>query len=372
MWSTVGVDRVRGGFFEKIDLRGLPVEAPRRSRVVARQIYVFATAAEHGWSAQAQGLVEHGLQFLSTKLRQPDGTYASSIDPDGALIDARFDLYEQAFVLFALAAAWHSCPHRRNVLSADAWSLVRAVRQRWSHPRHGFEESDPRSLPLKSNPHMHLLEAALAWSEIGDGEQPAWNALADELATLCTTRFIDPESGALREYFDGDWRPMPDERGAVIEPGHQFEWSWLLARWGRARGSDAALRMASRLRTIGEDRGVDARRNVAVDQLDERLSVTVETAKLWPQTERVKAWDLARRMPSDDGEAIAARHTLEKAVDGMSQYFLPSPAGLWHEQMQADGQFALQDCRASSLYHIVCAIDTLVKVDAPEEPTTSR
>ena len=38
---------------------------------------------------------------------------------------------------------------------------------------------------------------------------------------------------------------------------------------------------------------------------------------------------------------------------------LPSPPGLWREQMNADGSFAPQDCRASSLYHIVCAIDTI-------------
>ena len=46
-------------------------------------------------------------------------------------------------------------------------------------------------------------------------------------------------------------------------------------------------------------------------------------------------------------------------MSGLSRYLLGVPAGLWHEQMGAHGGFAAQDVRASSLYHIVCAIDTI-------------
>ena len=43
-------------------------------------------------------------------------------------------------------------------------------------------------------------------------------------------------------------------------------------------------------------------------------------------------------------------------IAGLAQYLLPDPAGLWHEVMGADGRYLPQHCRASSLYHIVCAI----------------
>ncbi|MEP7099186.1 MAG: AGE family epimerase/isomerase [Burkholderiales bacterium] len=363
-WAGIGVDRQAGGFFEAIDLQGHAVEAPRRTRVVARQVYVFATAARRGWWAGADALVEHGLAFMLQELRREDGSFASSVRADGTLVDARFDLYEQAFALFALAAARRDRPDRA-ALHDEATALLQALRDCWRHPLIGFEEAAPRSLPLRSNPHMHLLEAALEWAEVAEPrDRPLWNELADELVRLCLTHFIDRESGALREHFDGDWQPMPGAPGRVVEPGHQFEWGWLLLRWAARSGDAAALSAAHRLIAIGEAHGVDRSRGVAINTLDDALQVTDANAKLWPQTERIKAWHAALVRAPDALARMQARARLRDAVAGLTRYLLPSPAGLWHEVMNVRGDFVLQDCRASSLYHIVCAIDTLERDDA--------
>ncbi|MBC8055543.1 MAG: AGE family epimerase/isomerase, partial [Rhizobiales bacterium] len=250
-WSRTGVDTSAGGFFEQIDLQGGAVEAPRRTRVVARQIYVFATAERRGWLPGADALVDHGLRFLRDRLRLPDGTFVSSALPDGSPVDAEFDLYEQAFALFALASARRGRADR-EALCSEALALLDALRARWAHPHMGFEESEPRSLPLRSNPHMHLLEAALAWAEISEGRAlQAWEAFADELAALCLSHFISPASGAVHEQFDGDWRPIPGAGGELVEPGHQFEWAWLLMRWASRGARPEALTAAQRLIACG-------------------------------------------------------------------------------------------------------------------------
>lgn len=360
LWAAKGVDRLNGGFFEKIDRDGLAVDEPRRTRVVARQIYVFATAARRGWLVDGDTLVDHGLDFLRNRSKRADGTYASSVRPDGTVVDGAFDLYEHAFVLFALAAASRERPGREAALRGEADALLALLRDRWSHPVAGFEESNPRTLPLRSNPHMHLLEATMAWADISDGrEKHAWDAISDELVGLCLERFVDAGTGALRECFDGDWRPMPDASGRVVEPGHQFEWAWLLTRWARGGIRPHARAAAARLLEIGEHHGVDPTRGVAIDALHDDLANAATTAKLWPQTERMKAWTAVRESTRDPEQASAADARLDAAVAGLSRYLLPAPAGLWHEQMRADGSFVLQDCRASSLYHIVCAIDVL-------------
>jgi len=46
LWSERGVDLSAGGFYEKLAQDGSVIEEPRRTRLVARQIFVFATAAE--------------------------------------------------------------------------------------------------------------------------------------------------------------------------------------------------------------------------------------------------------------------------------------------------------------------------------------
>jgi mannose-6-phosphate isomerase len=360
LWTEAGIDKDGGGFFEKIDSQGHAVEAPRRTRVVARQIYVFATAARQGWAVGADRWVDHGLYFLLQKMQLKNGTFPTSVKNDGSVLDATFDLYEQAFALFALASAAQGRPDRQ-ALRGEALRLLAALRDRWAHPRAGFEEAAPRSLPLRSNPHMHLLEAALAWVEMSAGaDRVVWEELADELVALCLTRFIDPTTGALRENFDGEWQPMPGPAGRLVEPGHQFEWAWLLWRWAELKGGDPRARAAARrLLEIGEHDGVDPVRGVAVNALDDTLRITDAAAKLWPQTERIKAWHQAIAEAPDPASAAHARERLDASVAGLGRYLVDSPAGLWEEQMRADGSFDTQDCRASSLYHVVCAIETL-------------
>ncbi len=64
--------------------------------------------------------------------------------------------------------------------------------------------------------------------------------------------FIDGGTGALREFFDHDWAPIPGDKGRIVEPGHLFEWAWLLLRWAERRGNAEAIVKARRLFAIGE------------------------------------------------------------------------------------------------------------------------
>ncbi len=50
IWSIRGIDRVRGGFHERVTLTGEPTEDPRRARVQPRQVHAFSLAPSFGWS----------------------------------------------------------------------------------------------------------------------------------------------------------------------------------------------------------------------------------------------------------------------------------------------------------------------------------
>lgn len=359
LWWDRGGDRVGGGFFELIDQTGAVVEAPRRTRLVARQIFVWAKAAETGWDGPARAIVAHGVDFLLGRSLSPSGTFYGSVAVDGTPIRPDFDLYDHAFALFGLAAAvpHHDEPDRLKEVARD---VRRAMVAGWKHPVAGFEEAMPRRLPLCANPHMHLFEACLAWIEAGaiPGDT-GWADLADEIAELCLTRFVDPRTGALREFYDGDWAPMPDATGRIVEPGHQFEWAWLLTRWGLMRERPDALAAARRLAEIGETRGVDRRRGVAFDRLLDDLTVADTDARLWPQTERIKAWLAMADLATTVAEREAAQLRAAVALRGLMKYFVTEVPGLWHETMRADGSFVPAEARASSLYHVTCAFATL-------------
>ncbi|MEJ1175360.1 AGE family epimerase/isomerase, partial [Agrobacterium sp. CMT1] len=187
--------------------------------------------------------------------------------------------------------------------------------------------------PLCSNPHMHLFEAMLAWEE-QDRDGP-WSALADEIAGLALSRFIDDGNGGLREFFAHDWTPYEGEKGRIMEPGHQFEWAWLLVRWGSLRGNEEAIRKAKRLFEIGEDHGICPRRKVAVMSLYDDFSMRDGLARLWPQTEWLKA---AVRLASvTDGEERQRYLASGLSAIGALQPFLDTPVkGLWFDKWPAD------------------------------------
>src|SRR5262249_45616018 len=144
-----------------------------------------------------------------------------------------------------------------------------------------------RPYPLRANPHMHLLEAALVWTSIDP--DPRWREFADELVDLCKTRFVDSGRGPVLETFDPQWRPL-DQNGVYrVEPGHNYEWAWLLMRWERLTGGDAGA-FPVQMIDFAETHGYDPARGVAMNEVWSDGSASDATARLWPQTERLKAW----------------------------------------------------------------------------------
>ena len=363
LWSTTGTDWIRGGFVERLIGSGVPADEPRRTRVVARQIYVFSVAQKLGWQQDAQPWVEHGLNFLQQRLLREDGTYASSVTPEGRVVNAQFDLYEQAFALFALASAYRRAGQHQRALRARAEALLDVLEQRYAHPTIGFEESLPSTEPLRSNPHMHLLEATLQWAQtLGEVEGVRWWAAANQLVSLAKEYLIHPASGLVTELFDANWRPLAGLAGQAAEPGHQFEWGWLLARWARLSNDEASLQLAHRMISLAEQSGIDGRRGVAINEFDVGLVWRDANAKLWPQTERIKAWVACAELAQANHDPVNLALSLSKAclaMKGLLAYLQHPVTGGWQEVWRSDGSWQDEPIRASSLYHIVCALETV-------------
>jgi mannose-6-phosphate isomerase len=271
--------------------------------------------------------------------------FRTLIAADGSVLDDRALLYDQAFGLLALNVAG-ACERE----SVELLDLVMRHMKRRDRP--GFESGVPASLPLQANPHMHLFEAALAGCEVCT-ESSLWKPLADDIAQLALSKFIDPASGVLREFFDAEWNPAPGLEGRIVEPGHQFEWAWLLLRWSggktdaaHARATAAALRLVD----LGEQHGV--RDGLAFNSMLDDFTPHDAGARLWPQTERLKAAALAARLTGNARYySIAAN-----AADGLARYLDCPVPGLWRDRIDASGQVVDEPAPASSFYHLVAAV----------------
>jgi mannose-1-phosphate guanylyltransferase/mannose-6-phosphate isomerase len=335
LWWTLGADHARGGFREALTTAGELQDMPRRARVQARQAYVYAVAGEMGWPGPWRQAAWHGLSYLQDRYDQPDGCVCALVTEEGRPLDEQGTLYDLAFVLLATATLY-GCEVQDQLLEDAQRRRAALIARR--HDAGGYREVGAH--PFQSNAQMHLLEAALAWEAVG-GE--GWGEIADEIVVLALERFIDPKGGFLREVFDDHWAPAPGFDGAFHEPGHQFEWAWLLSRWGRARRNNAALAAASRLFEIGSE-GVDEVRDVAVNQIWNNRTVRDATARLWPQTERLKA---ALTLGRCD-------HAL-RAAQSLAAYLDTPARGVWRDKLRPDGSFVDEPAPASTFYHIVAA-----------------
>ena len=93
--------------------------------------------------------------------------------------------------------------------------LRHLIEQRFRTAEGAFYSDEEHAPTLESNPHMHLLEACLAWAEIGN--DPGWSAWARDLVQLALFRFIRRDSGALGESYTTSWLKTPGIAGRIIE-----------------------------------------------------------------------------------------------------------------------------------------------------------
>ena len=345
-WLAHGVDRARGGFFEALDLHTRTCVAPfRRLRVVARQITVFSEAHCAGMAGAGEA-VRLGLAFLDRHAAQADGGYAWRYDLDHRPTDLTRDLYDHAFVLLALSSA--SAVLGAGALQARARELLGWLDSAFPHAHGGYLESLPPALPRRQNPHMHLLEALLAaYEAFGEAD---YRVRADELLAVFAGRLFDDETGALPEFFDDRLRPERRDGVFAVEPGHHCEWVWLLHR-AASLGCRTPEMISARLMAFVDQHGLDPVSGGVIDMVGSDGRAQSTGARLWPQTERLKA-EFLRADPSEAKQLQAAR--------ALAAYLRPD--GLWHERRYPGGALSDEPAPASSLYHLTGAITTVARL----------
>jgi mannose-6-phosphate isomerase len=349
LWGEVGFDSARGSFVERLTFEGAPLlSAPRRAMVQGRQIYVFSHAATLGWWPQGRTIALEAAHRLIDRYHAVDGApgWVFSVDPDGAVRDAKRDFYAHAFALFGLAWAYKLSPEPRFLSTALA--TLRVLDQHFASPTGGYHSVLPADAGRREqNPHMHLFEAMLAWFEVTG--RAMFLARAGELYGMMTGRFFQCETGVLAEYFDGSWNPRGGHPGRICEPGHHFEWSWLLRRYsGLAARGDPPIARA--LKAFGDRHGFD-REGFVVDELLDDGRVHKASRRCWPHTEAIKA-EVAAAETGDTGAPLRAAQTIDRIL----AVFLGRPvAGGWIDHVDANGAPIVDFMPASTLYHIFLA-----------------
>jgi mannose-6-phosphate isomerase len=189
------------------------------------------------------------------------------------------------------------------------------------------------------NPLMHLAEAFLAILAVRDDL-----AVQHALLALCTAmqqRFIDPEHSVLME------KPL----GAVdnwFEPGHQFEWYFLLESSSLLRGSTLHASL-ERAFAFTELLGVNQQTGAVQAMLTLDGQAKDATQRIWAQAEYLRS--LTLRPNSEDA--------VLRQLKALQQYSL-HPRG-WHECRDENGNVSRQDMPSTTPYHLATCYHRLAE-----------
>jgi mannose-1-phosphate guanylyltransferase/mannose-6-phosphate isomerase len=348
LWSTSGVDERHGGFHEALGLDASPLMKPKRMRTMARQVYAFAVAKERGWDGPADRLISHGIDFMAGKGRTDKGGWVRTLNVDGSVADATEDAYDHSCVLLALAHAHMSGNADALRLGEETFAFLDAHLE--DSRMTGFLETSDGDGERRSNPHMHLLEAFLAWYQ-ATGERSHLRRAA-RIIDLFRSHFFDPESWTLGEYFDAEWKPSAGEKGSWTEPGHHFEWASLLVDFAGRSGQAELSGFARKLYASAIANGLNRATGLAYGAVSRQGLPLDLISRSWPQAEAVKA---AIALDGSGGPDL--KPEIEARVGRLFRWHIdPAPLGLWIDRIDERGRSLASDVPASIFYHLVCAL----------------
>jgi len=346
-WADAGFDLEAGVFRERLDFSGNDCPTiPRRAMVQARQIYVYSAAAKDGVYREGGDLALRAMRSLFDLYlddRDPRRGFAFSVDASGRRHSQIRDSYTHAFVLFSLASLYELTGDR-SLLSA-AESTLQFVDRHLACGDHGglLDGYPPAERVKRQNPLMHFLEACLALHEAAP--EGLYLERAQSVVRLFEERLLQWDAGVLPEVFGPDWSLDPAV-SAFFEPGHHFEWIWLLD-WFRRLGGRVAAQAEDRLWESAQGCGLDAR-GWCYDTVGLDRRPLSRSTRLWPHAEAAKAGVTRHQAGEAQGLRLCAR-----MLQTLNERFLGRPfAGGWIDRFDANLEPALDYVPASSLYHL--------------------
>ncbi|UZE35494.1 AGE family epimerase/isomerase [Pseudomonas sp. B21-059] len=337
LWQGPGWNPQLALPYEALDAEQRPLPPQRyRAMACARQLYLFSQLIGDAAAPFAEERAAALFRSLQRHFHDAEhGGWFYSIDADGAPLDRRKDLYTHAFILFACAHYWAKVrePLVESVLNA----ALEVVALRFARGDGLYEASLAEdwsvlgSGPLQ-NPLMHLAEAFLAILAVR--EDAAVQTALLELCQAMQQQFIDPQHGVMLE------KPL----GAVdnwFEPGHQFEWFFLLDSSPLLRSNPLHASL-SRAFAFAEQLGVDPQSGAVCAMLDLQPGAPIKdaTQRIWAQAEYLRALTLR----------AGSQAPLQRQLKALHAHFLH--AGGWNECLDASGAVSRRDMPSTTPYHL--------------------
>lgn len=349
-WYQNGIDKKQGFSYESLN-HDLSRNRVGRIRLLTqcRQLYTFSHAAtikdKQHWQAMLKPLFEFIVDYY-----YQNGRWIFSLDDELNALDNQSDTYALAFVLLSFSHYYQTTKDSRalSYIMETHNFLINYMQAETG----GFYETYPTNNTKirRQNPHMHLLEGYIAAYEAT--KEQDYKAVIHSLLELATSRFYDQKNKTLIEFFHHDWT-VHNEKGHQIEPGHHFEWVWLLHKAHKIEAKPEYLELAHHLWSTAVKYGLSEKGGIynQISNLD--YQALDKEKRIWPITEYLKAITV---LPIGKEEK---QHRIETALIFIKEYYFLDE-GRWNEYLTEDNQAKDYPLPGTSNYHIFLGLTEVI------------
>ena len=362
LWISNGFDYETGIFHERLDMQAQPFHnISRRLFVQCRQIAVYSYATLRGRHDAKEQILKSFARIKNLYYNpHKKGYWYYSVGANGEVDDDKLDSYTLAFVIFALAWLYRLEPSECYIEYAD--EIFSVFDGPLAAQGGGVIIGIPESSKFTSqNPNMHLFEACLVLYEAAGRPQDLQRA--EKIANLFEKKLFDHCRLALPENHTTDWQVTNPSQN-WFEPGHHFEWAWLLRQLERVGGRSTSHLIAKILSPALEV-GLDAN-SVVIERVGLERNFIVNSSRNWGVCEYLKCcsneYQEACWRNDVNSEKIWALRTLD-GLRALRRVFLSTPhKGLWHDRVDSAYNCLTNYSPASSFYHISFSIAEIEKI----------
>jgi mannose/cellobiose epimerase-like protein (N-acyl-D-glucosamine 2-epimerase family) len=344
------------GYVESISWPDGKAQTPEAfsTMVTGRLVYTFSLSHVVGAQGSCLEAAKHGIDSLLGPCRFADGGFAHGLAADGAPSEQRADLYDLAFVLLALGG-YAAAAARPDLL--DIADHIGVQLDRNADPLGGFRDPFATGEARLQYPQMHLFEGFQLLARLAPG--CGWEKRADAIVDLAESRLIRPD-GCIEEWYDAAWSPIESDGLVERELGHQFEWAWLLYRYGYTFACARATNLADRIYAYGKA-AMLAAIGESIGPLPNRIEQSGRprdaARPLWPLTELLRAACLAEISGRSQGDSeIAAA-----AMRAIFTHYMDWESGLWINALDPGVRPAERIVPSRLLYHIIPPLITYAR-----------
>lgn len=365
-WFEMFYDEQTQSFHERLNAKTLtPLDVGfKRALSQFRQIYIYADCCSYNKALEAE-IGEKLLAAITTTIDRyfvdETGGWIFKVKLDGTSNETHYDLYAQAFAIFAMAACYKWKQDKRYLDIAEKTFDLVNTQFRQNHETGFCEALDetlkPMPLVRRQNPHMHLCESCLFMYEASG--QKKYLEMATEMIHLLQTQFINLENHTLCEFFEDDLNAHQDQ-GWAYEAGHHFEWVALLERYLQEDKSktEEVRYTISNLLDWADKYGFDREYGGIYNSCNQNGVAIDSNKRIWPVAEALKAYAvmLRRRV-----RGFYAENKMKMLLTLLEDKYLRG-AGQWNEILDQKLNPTSDFLPATTPYHIYLGIIEAQKI----------